>query len=196
MHNSCAGVRARLRRGRLVGCEQRVGDCRRFGGRVNGIGVLSLLPMGEIAETDVERGVRCLAKALALGELLAELAACHGDYDLLHHWQQGEFHHDVVVRVRHAQHRLTYVVATNCNGGVKEVLAFAVPPTAAALWHWRCPDSNEFAGTLPTLYARATTPHYFDPCELLAADARSELLPEHRERQPGGGWRAKRKCGT
>jgi hypothetical protein len=86
------------------------------------------------------------------------------------------------------------VVATNCNGGVKEVLAFGAPPTASALWHWRCPESSEFAGALPTLHARAVTSHYFDPCELLSDNARSELRQEHRERQPGGGWRAKGKC--
>jgi hypothetical protein len=36
--------------------------------------------------------------------------------------------------------------------------------------------------------ARATTHHWFDPCELLGWDARSELKAEHRRRQPGGGW--------
>jgi Ribbon-helix-helix protein, copG family len=32
------------------------------------------------------------------------------------------------------------------------------------------------------------TEHWFDPCELLAPDARSELRPEYRRRQDGGGW--------
>jgi hypothetical protein len=36
---------------------------------------------------------------------------------------------------------------------------------------------------------RAQTVHWFDPCELLSADARSAYRPEHRERQEGGGWR-------
>jgi hypothetical protein len=30
--------------------------------------------------------------------------------------------------------------------------------------------------------------HWFDPCELLSHDARSELRPEFRRRQEGGGW--------
>lgn len=30
--------------------------------------------------------------------------------------------------------------------------------------------------------------HWFDPCALLAADTRSELRPEHRRMQKGGGW--------
>ena len=34
----------------------------------------------------------------------------------------------------------------------------------------------------------ARSHHYFDPCELLVPDARSELRPEHRRRQRGGGW--------
>jgi hypothetical protein len=134
-----------------------------------------------------------VAQALTLGAALAELRARYGQYDLLDHWQQGEFHHDVVLQVRVD---LTYVVATNCNGGVKEVLAFRERPTAAALWHWRCPESPEFSGALPQLRARAVTAHYFDPCELLVDNARSELRAEYRERQPGGGWRARGPCGT
>ena len=80
------------------------------------------------------------------------------------------------------------VVATNCNGGVKEVLSFDHVPDRLALWHWRCPDNPEFAGDLPPPLSAATTEHWFDPCELLAADARSEYRAEHRERQCGGGW--------
>ena len=38
---------------------------------------------------------------------------------------------------------------------------------------------------------RAQTVHWFDPCELLADDARSELRPEFRRRQRGGGWESK-----
>jgi hypothetical protein len=37
-----------------------------------------------------------------------------------------------------------------------------------------------------------TTEHWFDPCELLAADARSEYRAEHRQRQCGGGWQPRR----
>ncbi len=38
--------------------------------------------------------------------------------------------------------------------------------------------------------ARVRTPHWFDPCELLTPDTRSELRPEFRRRQRGGGWMA------
>jgi hypothetical protein len=58
----------------------------------------------------------------------------------------------------------------------------------SALWHWRCPALAEFAGDLPPILDRAVTEHYFDPCELLAENARSELRAEHRQRQAGGGW--------
>jgi hypothetical protein len=129
-----------------------------------------------------------LATCLALGDLLEMLRAL-GGYELLEHWTQGEFHHDVVVRaVATALPGPILVVATNCNGGVKEVLCFAEPPARGALWHWRCPDISEFSGDLPAILARATTVHYFDPCELLGPDARSELRPEFRQRQAGGGW--------
>lgn len=133
--------------------------------------------------------VQQLADELSLGGVMAALQRHFGRYELLHHWTQGEFHHDVVFRVD-AEMPLgpILVVATNCNGGVKEVLSFDEPPQESALWHWRCPDSDEFGGELPPLRARATTPHWFDPCELLRPDARSELRAEFRERQPGGGW--------
>lgn len=62
-------------------------------------------------------------------------------------------------------------------------------PELGGLWRWRCPDVPEFEGALPDVLAIARTLHFFDPCELLGEDARSELRPEHRERQPGGGWR-------
>jgi hypothetical protein len=80
------------------------------------------------------------------------------------------------------------VVATNCNGGVKEVLCFAEVPERRALWHHRCPDIREFHGELGPVLARAITEHWFDPCELLAVNSRSELRPEYRRRQDGGGW--------
>jgi hypothetical protein len=47
---------------------------------------------------------------------------------------------------------------------------------------------REFSGALVPVLERAVTEHWFDPCELLAADARSELRPEYRRRQAGGGW--------
>jgi len=55
-------------------------------------------------------------------------------------------------------------VATNCNGGVKEVLAFREMPVRSALWHQRCPHVSDFSGEMPELLARATTLHWFDPC--------------------------------
>ncbi len=124
-----------------------------------------------------------LAKAMVLGALLEKL----GGYELVDHWTQGEFHHDVVVRA----HGRVYVIATNCNGGVKEVLAFDELPDRWALWRHRCPTNPEFSGVLPPIRARAITDHWFDPCALLVEDARSELLPEHRKRQRGGGWCAR-----
>ena len=133
-----------------------------------------------------------LAAALSLGSLLELLRSEYGGYELLDHWQQGEFHHDVLVRAGD-QERLpgVLVIATNCNGGGKEVLAFEERPERDALWHFRCPAAAEFSGELPRVLGRETTAHWFDPCELLAADARSELRPEFRTRQRGGGWCAR-----
>jgi hypothetical protein len=134
-----------------------------------------------------------LAGCLSLGALLHTLRDAHAGYELVAHWTQGEFHHDLVVRVAEPGELPgpVLVVATNCNGGVKEVLAFAEPPARGALWHARCPENVEFAGELPPLLGRARTIHWFDPCELLRADARSELRPDARERQAGGGWQAR-----
>jgi hypothetical protein len=134
--------------------------------------------------------VETLAQTLVLSALLEELRARYGSFEVLDHWTQGEFHHDLVLR---AGGRVL-VVATNCNGGVKEVLAYDAPPGREALWAYRCPDNAEFAAEPAKPVARSTTLHWFDPCELLTPDARSELLPEHRERQPGGGW-VPRACG-
>jgi hypothetical protein len=133
--------------------------------------------------------VEDLASLMMLGAVLDELRERVGGYTLIDHWKQGEFHHDVVLQLPGGD---VIVVATNCNGGVKEVLAFGELPTRSALWHWRCPTSSEFEGALPHLRARAETSHYFDPCELLTPSARSELREEFRERQVGGGWQA---CG-
>jgi len=137
--------------------------------------------------------IDALARQLALGSLLAELTSRAGGYDLIDHWQQGEFHHDVVVRVPAAAALPgpVLVVATNCNGGVKELLCFGAVPERGALWHHRCPDNGEFTGELPPVLASARTVHWFDPCELLKPDARSELREDSRERQPGGGWTMK-----
>lgn len=135
--------------------------------------------------------VEALAQTLSLGDLLIRLGALHGGYELLHHHKQGEFHHDVFVRVAdsRALPGPILVVSTNCNGGVKEVLSFGEVPEVDALWHQRCPEVTEFEPLpLPEVLAQARTHHWFDPCALLTADARSELRPEHRQRQRGGGW--------
>lgn len=130
-----------------------------------------------------------LARLPMLGSLLDHLQRKHGGYELLEHWLQGEFHHDLLIRVSAPAVPGRYlVVATNCNGGVKELLAFDEIPDRWALWHARCPDNPEFLGVLPPLLAEARTPHWFDPCLLLAANARSELKPSCRTRARGGGW--------
>lgn len=132
--------------------------------------------------------VDVLARTLGLGALLQHLRTHHGGYELIDQWAQGEFHHDVVVRA--AGHVI--VVATNCNGGVKEVLVFDDVPDRWSLWRARCPDNDEFAQRatrpLPTQLGRATTFHWFDPCGLLVDDARSELKASCRKRAVGGGW--------
>jgi hypothetical protein len=136
--------------------------------------------------------IESLARHLALGSLLDAIRERFGGYNLVEHYTQGEFHHDVIIKLPDQAAPCVYlVIATNCNGGVKELLAFAELPSANALWHWRCPEVPEFSGVLPALLGRSTTMHWFDPHELLADDARSEIRPEHRERQPGGGWQMK-----
>ena len=134
--------------------------------------------------------VQSLADTMMLGTLLELLRRRCGAYELVDHWRQGEFHHDIIVQVQHAKALPGKIVAiaTNCNGGVKEVLCFDEIPERSALWHWRCPRMSEFSGALPPILARATTHHWFDPAELLGTDARSELKAEYRRRQPGGGW--------
>jgi hypothetical protein len=135
-----------------------------------------------------------LAAKLMLGELLGEIARRWGAYEFVDHWQQGEFHHDTIVRVPNAHGELPgiyLVVATNCNGGVKEVLCLEALPSRGGLWRARCPASSEFQGALPPILARSVTEHWFDPCVLLELNARSEYRAECRVRQPGGGWMPK-----
>jgi hypothetical protein len=139
-----------------------------------------------------------LVNQLTLGGLLDEVRRLAGGYELVDHWQQGEFHHDTVIRVDAVRLGLpgsVLVVATNCNGGVKEVLCFAARPDRHALWHHRCPNNSEFTGSLPEILAASRTRHWVDPCELLTPEARSEYRPEFRERQVGGGWQL-RACAT
>ena len=135
--------------------------------------------------------VDSLSGFLLLGTLLEEIRHRWGAYELVDHWQQGEFHHDLVLRVPGAANDVggeIIVVATNCNGGVKELLCFPTVPDRQALWHSRCPDNPEFNGEVPPLVAAARTEHWFDPCDLLGPDARSEYREQFRERQSGGGW--------
>ena len=124
-----------------------------------------------------------IAGHLTLGAALEDIRK-DGGYTLLDHWQQGEFHHDIVLRVGQG----VLIIATNCNGGIKEVLALDAVPDRAGLWHLRCPSNPEFRGPAPKIRGRSTTVHWFDPCALLADDAHSEYRPEYRERQSGGGW--------
>ena len=105
-----------------------------------------------------------------MGSLLLDLRDNFGGYEVLDHWTRGEFRHDLLLRVVPSG-RLpgpVLVVATNCNGGVKEVLCFESPPREEALWHFRCPDSPDFSGTLPPVVGQARTSHWFDPCALLS----------------------------
>ena len=137
----------------------------------------------------MHEAITTLADELSLSDLFERLRADHGGYDLLDHWTQGEFHHDQVLETASpALPGRSLVVSTNCNGGVKEVLCFAERPDRWALWHHRCPDNPDFSGALLPILATARTPHWFDPCELLTPDARSELKPEARCRARGGGW--------
>ena len=132
-----------------------------------------------------------LAATLVLGSALEAVRARWGAFELVDHWTQGEFHHDVVLRVSAAGSDLPgpiLVVATNCNGGVKEVLCFKDVPERTSLWAMRCPNNSDFPAEPAVPLARSSTVHWFDPCELLTPHAHSELRPEHRERQPGGGW--------
>jgi hypothetical protein len=132
-----------------------------------------------------------IAQTIVLGEALMLLKQTFGSYTLLAHWLQGEFHHDLLFHVPNAQPALpgAYVlIDTNCNGGIKEVLCLDEAPERWALWHHRCPENPEFEGSPVHILAQAKTEHWFNPCELLVKHARSELRPEHRQRQRGGGW--------
>ena len=106
-----------------------------------------------------------LANVLVLGDLLDRLVQRHGGYELVDHWQQGEYHHDLILRVRG---RLL-LVSTNCNGGIKEVLAFApgaAVPSREAVWDYRC-DRAALAG----LVEATRTVHWCDPREVLEDSA-------------------------
>ena len=135
-----------------------------------------------------------LAENLGLGSLLNAVSDACGPFQILEHWQQGEFHHDLLLELRADEVPLPgrfLVIATNCNGGVKELMCFGNVPERWALWHERCPDNPEFSGDLPPVLAAQRTVHWVPPCSLLDEQACSEFRPEFRERQRGGGWKLK-----
>ncbi len=106
-------------------------------------------------------------------------------------WQQGEFHHDVVIRLTERPAWLdgdVLIISTNCNGGVKEIACLGSVPERWGLWHHRCPDNPDFAGPAPDIRQQVKTVHWFDPCDLLKPGTRSEYLPQFRRRQRGGGY--------
>jgi hypothetical protein len=130
-----------------------------------------------------------LADTLSLKGVLDGLRACGWEH--IDHWQQGEFHHDVVVRLKRRLPGIdgdVLVVSTNCNGGVKEVLCLGEVPDRWGLWHYRCPDNPEFDGPVPRVLGCARTSHWFDPCDLLKPGTRSEYREAFRRRQRGGGF--------
>ncbi len=134
--------------------------------------------------------LQMIANELSLDRVMQTLKTMFGKFDLFAHWTQGEFHHDLVFVLPEEQDVFdgnVLVVSTNCNGGVKDVLNFDSVPDRYALWNYRCPENAEFTGQVTPL-GFARTKHWFEPCELLVADARSELKAEHRRRQRGGGW--------
>ena len=133
--------------------------------------------------------LEALAQNLSVGTLLNVLT--QWDVSHLHHWKQGEFHHDLVLRLGRRPAGLPgdiLVISTNCNGGVKEILCLDEVPARWALWKYRCPGNPEFEGDMPAVLGFARTVNWFDPCEVLRPDARSELKTEYRRRQRGGGW--------
>jgi hypothetical protein len=130
-----------------------------------------------------------LADTLSLKGVLDGLKPFQWEH--VDHWSQGEFHHDVVVRILSQPPDLpgsVFVVSTNCNGGVKEILCLAEVPDRWGLWHFRCPDNPEFNGPPPEVRAVARTTHWFNPCDLLKPGTRSEYREEYRRRQRGGGY--------
>jgi len=141
--------------------------------------------------TNATADLSFLTSSMALAGLLGTLRLKFGGYKIVEHWKQGEFHHDLVLRVGEQTKDLPgdiLVVSTNCNGGVKELMCFDQVPDRWALWHHRCPNIPEFEGSLPAILGAVKTPNWYDPCGLLGEDGPSELKPEFRARLRGGGW--------
>jgi hypothetical protein len=131
--------------------------------------------------------------------LLEALKAELGPVDLVAHWTQGEFHHDLVFTVPADAPALgdtALVVSTNCNGGVKELLCLAAVPDRFRLWQMRCPGNPDFQTLFDPnhpdapikVLGQVRSVHWFNPHRLLTPDARSELRVDQRRRQRGGGW--------
>ncbi|MCP4498745.1 MAG: hypothetical protein GY822_02115 [Deltaproteobacteria bacterium] len=128
------------------------------------------------------------------GLALDQLLKTCGTYELLEQWKQGGFYHDVVIRAYFPIGQLALsslvIISTNCNGGVKEVLAFADLPDRYALWNARCPENDDFEGDLPHLENPDLA--LFRPMPTITADTRSEIKLEFRVRMRGGGWQMKK----
>ncbi|MEQ8818856.1 MAG: hypothetical protein RLY93_01330 [Sumerlaeia bacterium] len=131
-----------------------------------------------------------LANAGDLGGLLSLMSRQGLAFRERAHWTQGEFHHDLLLELEgpHGLSGPVVLVATNCNGAIKEVLSLAEMPDRWGLWHARCPDNPEFEGPAPKVLEQFRTAIWFDPCFLLRDATRSEYRPECRRRQRGGGW--------
>jgi hypothetical protein len=141
---------------------------------------------------ELQNYIKSVADCMDLGSALSFLTETAPEHQTLEHWQQGEFHHDWLFQLpleeEGGEESRVLVVSTNCNGGIKEVLALPAKPERSALWNWRCPDNPEFNGNCPKPLGLERTHHWFDPCNLLKDTARSEYRAEFRQRQPGGGW--------
>ena len=149
-----------------------------------------------------------LSRQLGLGSLLSELQARYGGTICSTSGRRASSTTILLLRLPEAWPLPGeyVVVATNCNGGVKEVLCLARKPERSALWHHRCPTIR-FAGELPGA-RRGAHAHWFDPCALLKDDARSEYREDARERavqalaaqsEPGAAgahWRSPRPSST
>src|SRR5215217_1225504 len=114
-----------------------------------------------------------LSNQLILSALLDELRVRYSGYEIVAHWRQGEFHHDLILHLPTdaALPGRFLVIATNCNGGIKELLWLADMPTRGGLWKLRCPANPEFEGSTPNVLAHSMTVHWFDPGELLSPTA-------------------------
>ena len=72
-----------------------------------------------------------LARQLVLGVLLEDLTARYGGYELVAHWTQGEFHHDVVCVSPKAPPPTSQGACSSSPRTATAALTFASSP---ALW--------------------------------------------------------------